>query len=34
MTARWKAGEFDHLFGPYKASGVWLKPPERSYVEN
>ncbi len=33
MTARWKAGEFDHLYGPYRAKGVLLKPPPKTYVE-
>jgi hypothetical protein len=33
MTARWKAGEFDHLYGPYRAKGVILRPPPRIYVE-
>ena len=33
MTARWKAGEFDHLYGPYRAKGVLLSPPPKTYVE-
>jgi hypothetical protein len=33
MTARWKAGEFDGLYGKYKTSGVVLKPPPQIYVE-
>ena len=33
MTARWKAGEFDTLYGPYRARGVLLKPPPKTYVE-
>ena len=33
MVARWKAGEFDHLYGPYRAKGVLLKPPPKAYVE-
>ena len=33
MTARWKAGEFDGLFGAFKARGVMLKPPLKIYVE-
>jgi|GEM_PF-4114216 len=33
MTARWKAGEFDQLYGPYKPKGVLLKPPPKVYVE-
>ena len=33
MTARWKAGEFDGLFAPFKAGGVMLKPPPKNYVQ-
>ena len=33
MQARWKAGEFDGLYGKYKAAGVLLKPPPKIYVE-
>jgi hypothetical protein len=33
MTARWKAGEFDHLYGKYSVRGVVLKPPPRAYAE-
>ena len=33
MVARWKAGEFDQLYGPYKPKGVLLKPPPKTYVE-
>jgi hypothetical protein len=33
MTARWKAGEFDGVYGPYKAKGVVLSPPPKIYVE-
>ena len=33
MTTRWKAGEFDHLYGPYKAKGVLMVPPEKGWVE-
>ena len=33
MTARWKAGEFDALYGPYRARGVLLSPPPKTYVE-
>jgi hypothetical protein len=33
MTARWKAGEFDQLYGPYKPKGVVLRPPPKTYVE-
>lgn len=34
MTARWKAGEFDHLYGPYRPKGVLMKPPPKIYVES
>ena len=33
MTGRWKAGEFDQLYGPYRAKGVLMKPPPKMYVE-
>ena len=33
MTARWKAGAFDQLYGPYRAKGVLMLPPPRVYVE-
>jgi hypothetical protein len=33
MVARWKAGEFDQLYGPYRPKGVLLKPPPKIYVE-
>ena len=33
MTGRWKAGEFDQLYGPYTAKGVLMKPPPKIYVE-
>ena len=33
MTGRWKAGEFDLLYGPYRPKGVLLKPPPKIYVE-
>ena len=33
MTERWKAGEFDQLYGPYTPKGVLLKPPPKIYVE-
>ena len=33
MTGRWKAGEFDQLYGPYRAKGVLMKPPPKIYVE-
>ena len=32
MTARWKAGEFDHLYGKYASRGVVMKPPPRAYA--
>jgi hypothetical protein len=32
--ARWKAGEFDHLYGRYSPKGVLMKPPPKIYVEN
>ena len=33
MTARWKASEFDHLYGKYASRGVVMKPPPRIYVD-
>ena len=33
MTKRWKAGEFDGLYGKYTAKGVVLRPPPKIYVE-
>ncbi len=33
MTLRWKAGEFDTLYGKFKPSGVWKQPPLRQYTE-
>ncbi|HUQ34753.1 MAG TPA: hypothetical protein VM144_00085 [Aestuariivirga sp.] len=33
MVARWKAGEFDQLYGAYTPKGVLLKPPPKVYVE-
>ena len=33
MTARWQAGEFDHLYGPYRRKGVVVKAPPKIYVE-
>jgi hypothetical protein len=33
MTARWRAGEFDHLYGPYRARGIVMKAPPKAYVE-
>jgi hypothetical protein len=34
MTERWKAGEFDHLYGKYSSKGVLKVPPPKVYVEN
>ena len=31
MTARWKAGEFDDLYGPWAARGVLMQPPLRVF---
>jgi hypothetical protein len=33
MTARWKAGEFDGLYGKWQARGVLMTPPPRDYIE-
>ena len=33
MTARWQAGEFDHLYGPYRAKGIVVEAPPKAYVE-
>jgi hypothetical protein len=33
MTAKWKRGDFDHLYGPYDPKGVLMQPPKREYVE-
>lgn len=33
MTKRWKAGEFDDLYGKYKPHGVLKHPPSRQYTE-
>ena len=33
MTERWRAGEFDGLYGKYVAKGVVLTPPPNVYVE-
>jgi hypothetical protein len=33
MTAKWKRGDFDHLYGPYDPRGVLMTPPKREYVE-
>jgi hypothetical protein len=32
MTARWKSGEFDALFGPYAPRGVLISPPPKVYA--
>jgi hypothetical protein len=33
MLARWKAGEFDAIYGKYSPRGMLMKPPPRNYVE-
>jgi hypothetical protein len=33
MRERWKAGEFDHLYGKFKPGGVLKVPPIRQYTE-
>jgi hypothetical protein len=33
MVVRWRAGEFDHLYGKFKPAGVILQPPPKIYVE-
>ena len=33
LTDRWKAGEFDHLYGKYSPRGVLKIPPKKQYVE-
>lgn len=33
MTERWKAGEFDQLFGKFKPGGVLKHPPLRQYTD-
>ncbi len=33
MVERWKSGALDHLYGPYRASGVTLSPPPKAYVD-
>jgi hypothetical protein len=33
MTAQWKAGAFDGLYGKYTPKGVVLTPPPKVYVE-
>ena len=32
LVVRWKAGEFDALYGPWRARGVLMYPPEKQYV--
>ncbi|MBG1231396.1 hypothetical protein [Aestuariivirga litoralis] len=32
LQARWKAGEFDALYGKYSARGVLKHPPEKRFV--
>jgi hypothetical protein len=34
MTARWKAGEFDQLYGKYSVRGLVLQPPAQIYQED
>lgn len=34
MTARWKAGVLDHLYGKWRAKGALMMPPEKVYREN
>jgi hypothetical protein len=33
MTARWKRGELDHLYGKYTAKGALMLPPPKLYVD-
>ena len=33
LTQRWKAGEFDALYGKFKPQGVLKHPPDRQYTE-
>ena len=33
MQARWKAGEFDALYGKWRGRGVLMKPPPQDYIE-
>ena len=33
MQARWKAGEFDALYGRWRGRGVLMKPPPCTYLE-
>ena len=32
LTRRWKAGEFDALYGKFKSKGVWKQPPPRTFA--
>jgi hypothetical protein len=32
LTKRWKAGEFDDLYGKFKPEGVWKQPPPRDFA--
>ena len=33
LQGRWKAGEFDELYGKWRARGALMKPPPKQYVE-
>ena len=33
LTARWKAGVLDHLYGKWRAKGALMQPPPREYRE-
>ncbi|MDE2385556.1 MAG: hypothetical protein KGO53_13155 [Alphaproteobacteria bacterium] len=33
LTQRWKAGEFDDLYGPWRARGVLMPPPQREFAD-
>ncbi|MFT3671560.1 hypothetical protein [Aestuariivirga sp.] len=33
MTAKWKRGDLEPLYGRFDPRGVWMYPPERRYVE-
>ena len=33
MTARWKRGDFDHLYGKYSARGALMQPPPLAYMD-
>jgi hypothetical protein len=32
LTKRWKAGEFDGLYGKFKPEGVWKQPPPKDFA--